>query len=249
MNASAGPASLDSGAAIETIRGEVVRIDYSLQTIVNLRREAAAAVRIEATATWEADGKAAPLRVGRGLCEEDLARIDEATLQVAGQLLAEGRAAPALIVPMSFFTLAARRGRQALSDIGGAATDLLRASVMVEVTDVDKGTPASRLTEVAGLVASICRAVLVRVQPTRDMVATVRGFRPQGLCIDGADLSPLDSEAANQLLRFGEQAKGVAPLLIAQGLPNDGFFHVAEVAGLTHASLRAPAAVRQRPAA
>jgi hypothetical protein len=249
MKAGRSDTSNDASASITTVRGDVVEVDFALERVMHLRRQALAAVRIEPTATFEGSAKPAPLRVSASLCEEDLARIDEATLEFAGRLMIEGHIKTPLIVPQSFFTVAARRGRQALAMMGDGRPDLLKTSVMVELVDVDKGTPISRLTEVAGLIASICRGVFIRVQPTRDMLAPVRGFRPLGVCLDGGDLAEDDAEAASQLLNFGEQALGAAPLLFAQGLPNDGFFQVAEVAGLTHGAVRSPIERYQRTAA
>jgi hypothetical protein len=241
--------SHDASASVTTVRGDVLDLDFMLERVMHLRRQALAAVRIEPTATFEGSARPSPLRLGATLCEEDLARVDEATLEFAGRLMVEERVKAPLIAPQSFFTVAARRGRHALAMTGGDRPDILKTSVVVELVDVDKGTPISRLTEVAGLVASICRGVFIRVQPTRDMLAPVRGFRPLGLCVDGGDMAEDDAEAAGQLLNFGEQAIGAAPLLFAQGLPNDGFFQVAEVAGLTHASVRPRAVQDQRSAA
>ncbi len=39
------------------------------------------------------------------------------------------------------------------------------------------------------------------------------------------------------------QARGLAPLLVAQGLADEGYFAVAEVGGFTHAALRGPRAL------
>jgi hypothetical protein len=234
-----------TSVSITTNKGQAVRVDYALEPVVALRRETTAAWRVEPIISLEYDydeSGAPPL-----LTEQDRALIDQATFDFATALIAEGRAQPALILPISFFTVAARKGRHALTTI--APAEALKAGVLVEFVDVDRGTPISRLTEVGGLLASICRAVLVRVQPATDMLAPVRGYRPHGLTLDGADLASGDSQIAKQLLSFGDQAKGAAPLLFAQGLPNDGFFQVAKVAGMTHASVRSGAERAQRTAA
>jgi hypothetical protein len=234
-----------TSVSIATNKGQAIRVDFVLEQLVALKHETTAAWRIEPTISLEYDydeSGAPPL-----LTEQDRALIDQAAFDFAAALIAEGRAQPAVILPISFFTVAARKGRHALTMI--AAAQALKAGLVVEFVDVDRGTPISRLTEVGGLLTSICRAVFVRLQPAIDMLAPVRGYRPHGLTLDGADLASVDSQIAKQLLSFGDQAKGAAPLLIAQGLPNDGFFQVAKVAGMTHASVRPGAEPAQRTAA
>ena len=241
MNGANAGVSCAHSVSITTNKGQPLRVDFALEPLISLRHETTAAWRIEPSTTLEFDYDDS----GRPpvLTEADLARIDQATLDFAAELLADGRAHPAVIVPVSFFTMAARKGRQALCNIA-PDPQLLKAGVIVEFADVDRGTPVSRLTEVGGLVTAICRAVFVRVQPGIDMLACVRGYRPHGLTLDAADLADSDAQIATQMLNFGEQAKGAAPLLVVQGLPNDGFFQVGLVAGVTHAALRAPAAQR-----
>ena len=245
----ADPTDLALCVALTTAKGMAIRVEMSVERLISLRHQTVAALRIEPIVLQESDDAPIPARVGARLCEEDLALVDQATFDFAAQLLAEGRAQPAIILPVSFFTLAARKGRLALAKIAGPNVDLLKSSVMVELVDVGRGTPISRLIDVGGLVTTVCRAAMVRVQPGVDMLASVRGYRPHGLILDAADLTGGDAQIANHLLAFGEQARGAAPMLLVQGLPNDGFFGVAEVAGLTHASLRAAPHSRQRTAA
>ena len=64
-------------------------------------------------------------------------------------------------------------------------------------------------------------------------------MRLQALAFDAGDVAGTDSDVAAALLEVGEQIQGLAPLLIAQGLPAEGFSDVAEVAGFTHVATRA----------
>jgi hypothetical protein len=50
------------------------------------------------------------------------------------------------------------------------------------------------------------------------------------------------SRLASSLLDFGKQARGLAPAIAVQGLRSDDYFAVAEVAGMSHASVRETAA-------
>jgi hypothetical protein len=235
--------------AMTTAKGLAVRVELSTERLVSLRHQTTAALRIEPVVIQESDGMAILPRVGPRLCEEDLAQIDQATFDFAAQLLAQQRSQPVIVLPVSFFTLAARKGRTALAKVAGPDIGLLKSRVIVELVDVGRGTPISRLIDVGGLITTACRASFVRVQPGVDMLAAVRGYRPHGLTLDGADLPGGDAQIASQILTFGDQARGAAPMLVVQGLANDGFFQVAEVAGLTHAGLRAVAQGRQRSAA
>jgi hypothetical protein len=248
MGAAIDPLEGVHSASITTNKGQALRIDFDLEPLVSLRHQTTAAWRLEprVAVEYDYDGSgAAPI-----LTELDLARIDQTTLDFAAELLADGRAQPAIILPVSFFTMAARKGRHALAMIAAEAPETLKSNVIVEFTDVGRGTPVGRLTEVGGLVTSICRAVFVRVQPAVDMLAAVRGYRPHGITLDVAGLGGGDALMAAQMLTFGEQARGAAPLLVVQGLPNEGFFQVAQVAGMSHAARRAAApAAAERSAA
>ncbi len=249
MSAARNPRGLADGVVLTTAKGHQIRVELALATLVSLRHQTPAAIRIEPAVFQQSDDLPLVPRVGPRFCEEDLAQVDQAVFDYAAELLATGLPQPAVILPVSFFTLAARKGRLALSKIAADQPKLLKSSVMVELADVDRGMPISRLIEVGAQLTGLCRAVLVRVQPGIDMLSAVRGYRPHGLTLDAADLPDLDSQIAAQLLSFGDQARGAAPLLLVQGLMDDGFFNVAEVAGLTHAALRAPSPKQQKSAA
>jgi hypothetical protein len=231
--------------------GKALKIAFAVEPVVSLRHQVTAALRVDATVTLSSNGMVVPGRAFSRLADDDLAFIDQATMDFGALFLRKARAAtqPALILPVSFRTMAGRKGRHALAMAAGGASELLKSSVMAEFTDIDRGTPASRLTEVAGLVSSLCRGVLVRLRPAKDWLAAVRGFKPHGLTVDVADLGESDAQIAANILAFGEQARGAAPALMAFGLPNEGFAQVAGVAGLTHVAIRGPEPVLAASAA
>ena len=51
------------------------------------------------------------------------------------------------------------------------------------------------------------------------------------------------------IMTFGRDARGLAPMTSLQGLPQDGYFAAAETAGLTHAGVRANYPLAKRAAA
>lgn len=220
--------------------GQKLRIDFALEHVVSLRYAVTAALRVQPTVTHITSGRVIPARSFVRLLDDDIAFIDGATLAFAALFIpADARSQPPLILPASFRTLGARKGRNALVNLGGVAPPQIKKSLIIELTDIDRGTPEGRLVEVTGLVGGLTRAVFARLQPVKGATAAIRGVRLQGLTLDGADLTGRDSRVASQMLALGAQAKGLAPTLMVQGLSNEGFFHVAQVAGFTHAGVRA----------
>lgn len=228
-----------------TASGLDLRIDFAIEPMVSLKHQATAARRIEPRVTHVATDTVVPTRNFAKLSDDDLLFIDRSTLDYASLYLPEADARtvqPPLVMPASFRTLIGRKGRNHLVRVGATAGGkVLKTNLIVELVDVSLSTPGSTLTEVAALLGQLCRAVFIRLQPAKDMMAPVRIIRPQGLTLDAADLGQTDADIAAAIIAFGEQARHQAPMLAVQGLPAEGFFHVAQVAGLTHAGMRADA--------
>lgn len=238
--------------SFQAAAGMPLRIDFAVEDLLSLKHGVTAALRIEPTVTETATGRVIPSRAFNKLSDADLMKIDQATLDFAALFLpkVDGPNQPALIVPVSFRTMATSKGRGALINCAGAAAGRVKASVMIELVDIDKGAPLARLIEVVGLLKTICRGVFARVLPARDAMAPLHGVRFMGVTLDASDLAGPDSRIASQILEFGRQARGLAPAIVVQGLASDGFYAVAETAGLTHAALRAQAmTLEQQPAA
>ncbi|WP_309645677.1 hypothetical protein [Phenylobacterium sp.] len=222
-----------------TAENQTLGIDFRVEDLIHLRHNAVAARRLEPVITHLKSGVTIPARAFARLSDDDVETIDRATTAFAATLVGpEGASVLPVILPISFRTVAGRRGRGHLSNATDGSTQALKKRVIVELIDIDRGTPTGRLTEVAGLLNATCRGVFARLQPNRDVVFPVRDARLQGVTVDGADLAVSDADAAGQLLEFAAQARGLAPLLVVQGLPNDGYLAVAEVAGFTHGALR-----------
>ncbi len=232
--------------------GIPLRIDFAVEDVQSLKHGITAALRIEPTVTEIPTGRVIPARTFAKLSDADLMSIDQATVEFACLFLpkVDRPNQPALIVPVSFRTMATSKGRQTLIRCAGGAAGRVKASVMIELVDIDKGVPLARLIEVVGLLKSICRGVFARVQPARDAMSPLHGVRFMGVTLDAADLPGPEPRVAAQILEFGRQARGLAPALAVQGLTSALFFAVAETGGLTHASLRVAAmTMEQQPAA
>lgn len=227
--------------AFTTAGGAALRVDFTLEHVVSLRRNVTTAVRIEPMVTHLASGRQAAARALTKLSDRDVAFIDESTLKYAAVFArsAQGPNTPELILPASFRTLGTQRGRDLLTGTAGLSLGLLRGGVQIELVDVTRGTPAGRLLEVVGLLRALTRGVIARVPPDKEALRVLRDARVAGLTLDASDLSGEAAKIAMDIMAFGRDAKGLAPMTILQGLPQEGYFAAAETAGLTHASLRA----------
>ncbi|MFN3515415.1 MAG: hypothetical protein ACK41C_20395 [Phenylobacterium sp.] len=235
-------------AAMESLNGlpaedpRALHAEFAVEQVVHLGRQSVVALRLEPSVRQGPAAHPVPARSFARLSDEEVEAIDRAAVAFAADLPESGGLP--LILPQSFRSMAGRKGRNALAlAVGGA--EAARKRLIVELLDIDRGTPAGRLTEVAGLINAVARGVLVRLPPARTSGPPPREARLQGLTLDGDDLPADDSEAASALLEFVESIRGLPGLRIAQGLPDEGYLAVAEVAGFTHAGLRGQAARAQ----
>jgi len=237
--------------AFTTAGGAALRVDFTLEHVVSLRRNITTAVRVEPMVTHLASGRQASARALTKLSDRDVAFIDETTLKYASVFArsAQGHNSPELILPASFRTLGTQRGRDLLTGTAGLSLGLLRGGVMIELVDVTRGTPAGRLLEVVGLLRALTRGVIARVPPDKEALRVLRDARLAGLTLDASDLSGEAGKIAQEMMAFGRDARGLAPMTILQGLPQDGYFAAAETAGLTHAALRANYPLAKKAAA
>ena len=227
--------------AFTTGSGAALRVDFTLEHLISLRRNVATAVRIEPVVTHLGSGKQISARAVSRLPDRDAAFIDEAALKYAAVFAraSQGHDRPDLIVPASFRTLGTQRGRDMLTGTAGLSLALLRGGIIMELVDVTRGTPAGRLLEVVGLLKALTRGVIARVPPEKEALKSLRDARLAGLALDASDLSGPAEKIAADIMAFGRDAKGLAPMISLQGLPAEGYFAAAETAGLTHAALRA----------
>jgi hypothetical protein len=131
--------------------------------------------------------------------------------------------------------------------MGGAAREQVRYGVMVELVDVDLGTPTSRLAEVTGLMGQLCRGVVTRIWPMRDPFRPIRGARFNGIAFDVRGLRMDEARQAALLRQVALLGRGKAPALIAQGLADATWLPRMHECGFTHAALAAPPLTQKAP--
>lgn len=220
--------------------GHRLRVDFALEHVVSLSHKVTAVLRVEPTVSFADTGEVIPTRKFGRLSDEDMLAIDRAALAFGGLFTPmDARTQPPVILPASFRTMGGRKGRHALVNAPGVPPARVRQGMMLEFIDIDRGTPTGRMVEVVSLVGGLTRGVLARLQPSRDALDPVQGARFNGLTIDFSDVSlpPIRLEPFMRLM--AHQMRGKAPALIAQGLSDYHFMHMADDAGFTHASVRA----------
>ncbi|MDB5475507.1 MAG: hypothetical protein JWP49_1018 [Phenylobacterium sp.] len=223
------------------VSGERVRVDFALEHVVSLRHNVTAALRVQPTVRSLRNGAVIPSAAFAGLADDDIAFIDRSTLDYGTLFMPKDvRNDPSLILPASFRTMGGRKGRNTLIGVEGTRPEQIRQGVMVELVDIDLGTPTARLAEVVGLLSQLCRGVLARLRPARDALAPVRGAKLHGLTFDAREFDLDDDRLARVLQAMALQARGKAPALIAQGLADPAWLARAHAAGFTHASHHTP---------
>jgi hypothetical protein len=233
-----------------TAMGQSVRIDFAVEHLMSLRHKVTAALRIQPTVSVIRTGAPIPTHLFAKLADEDIAFIDHSTLKYGALFMPkDARSEPPLILPASFRTMGGRKGRSALIGIEGVAAERVKHGVMIELIDIDRGTPTGRLVEVTGLVGQLCRGVMARVQPARDALAPLRGARMQGLTLDVADLQLDDAKLSVLLRTMALQMRNKAPAVIAQGLPHQRYLKLADEVGFSHAGVRAAPVTQEEPPA
>ena len=109
--------------------------------------------------------------------------------------------------------------------------------------------PGSLRSELAFLSGSIDQAK-VRIDPRRQEITAelMRKNDTDTLTFDLSTASNNDSDLTHALLEAAAEVRGLAPLLIAQGLPSPDFHPIAQVAGFSHASQRASGVIDEKEA-
>lgn len=219
--------------------GDRLRIDYSTELVLSLRHGVTAALRITPRVRQVSTDQVIPAHLFGKLSDEDIDLIDRTTLAYAALFLPkDARVESPVIVPVSFRTMGARKGRNYLSALDNTTPEQIRQGMLVELIDIDRGTPPGRLTEVIGLVGRMARGVLARLHPSRDALAPVKGARLTGLTLDFTDFNVQTPQAEALLQTMGMQMRGKAGVLIAQGLGHPDQVKMADAAGFTHAGVR-----------
>lgn len=145
--------------------------------------------------------------------------------------------ASVFVLPLSLQVMVGSRSRAAVLGELSRLRALDQRRLIVELTGVERGTPSSRLTEVAWQLRPFCRAVNGRTQFERTGLVNLSGARLSGVHISALDLGARATQVAAGLLAAGQSAKGLAPMVMAVDVADAQLLGVCSVAGFTHATL------------
>src|SRR5204863_869808 len=169
----------------------------------------------------------------------DINRADCAVMAYAVELLQEHRQQGGrltLHLPLTYASAATRQSRERVLSVLAPVRDLLRSTILFELTDLDPGVPPSRLIEVVALLKPFCMGVLARVHPTRKALAAVKACGLQGVALDGLGLERPPAGLGGFLRAFTEAAQGGSPNILVHNLANAQLIDLAAKAGMTHGS-------------
>jgi hypothetical protein len=173
------------------------------------------------------------------LTSADLERIDFATLARGLNRLEQERDAerqPSLILPVSFTTLASKRGRAMLADFFRAARENVQRGLICEVCDIE-GVPPSTLLAVTSLMRPFCLFIIGRLATTpMGGLAALRDTGLQGVSIECP--AGLDSDAAFDgfAKTVTAAAKPVVRAVMFYGVAGPRQAAIASLHGASHAS-------------
>jgi hypothetical protein len=228
-----------SALSFRTAKGRNLRLDLAFESVINLRNRVPVATRLKPLVREQ--GSHEPY-AGRWI--EELRTAD----QIAA-ICAIGGAAKALhqegdagvIVPCSLSTLAVARNRAMAVEMLQGVEHRPAKPVVIELIDLDQGTPQGRLLDAVSLLSPHCRAVIARLPAARPALEMLRGARLGGVSVECAGCR-LDALIAR--LSAATHPVAVGPLTFAFGLASEAARDVAAAAGATHGGLVPPRSVR-----
>ncbi len=166
---------VSKGSLSLTYHGEA---DYQIDVVPvwRLDRETISAYAIRLTL---------PLGMDR-LSDRDREALTALTIEHTLPILADYRREGgtfAIIVPMSFSALSARRSRLALLSRCSPFQDIMRRAVIAELTDLDAGVPSGLIREIAAMIKPFFRVLTAHVCSSADVSSAYREAAFHGLAL------------------------------------------------------------------
>ena len=143
-----------------------------------------------------------------------------------------------MLAPASFFAVATASARNRLVAELSTFRPEDRNALMFEIEHLALGTPLDRIKEALDSLRPYCRGLIVRCGPTRAAVEALRGCPTRGLSLDLDGVNGRAGEAFGRLKLLCERSRGVAPDVMALGLPPTIPPQVMVAGGATFYSLR-----------
>lgn len=152
---------------------------------------------------------------------ERLSDLDQETLShlTLGHLLpiledySKEGATFALIVPLAFAALSARRPRTALLSRCNGVSDIMRRAVIAEITELNPGIPVGLIRETVAMIKPFVRVVTATIRATADVGAVYREVAFHGVAVRWPSGS---TTAVESLLKV---ARRRTPNVVVHGVP------------------------------
>lgn len=215
--------------SFSTADGHGLELDLGFEPVINLRNSAPVATRLRPLALERDTRMGSDSRWIERLSPADQTAVIDAIGDAALAVYEESETG--LVIPCSIYTIATSRNRALVTEKLQAVKLKPTKPVIIELTDVDQGTPQGRLLDAVSLLQPYCRAVIARVGVSRPDVEILRAARVAGLSIDCAGL-----DGRELIGRIGSAAQmgKVGSLLFAFGLPSSTACELAMASGATH---------------
>ena len=223
-----------SYSVFAAVDGAVLRVTCAYDDLVALKNGGPAGYRLRPCVSDVSGPNRLSVRTA-SLDWRDAERVDSAVLQQAIGLLASlPPRAGVCLAPVSFATLSSQRGRRSLFELVEALASGTRR-IVFEIRDL-KGVPASRLTEVVGLVRPLVYGLVGEVEADRTQIAGLAGCGLNGLSIRTLADWARDPRLVDHFQSAAALARRIAPFCLARA-PAAERLPVIRDAGYTHGYL------------
>jgi hypothetical protein len=186
-------------------------------------------------AMWLTEGDKAPRTAECGELPPTLAgEVAIGGLDYAAELIGDLGVQVALHAPLPLNAITYSTSRYRLLHALRDLPKPVKRFLILEITELAGGLPQSRMTELVGMLAPYCRAVLARAPSEMVDVSVWRGCGLSGVTLDCRHLDATDRGAQFRLETFARKAAEASAACVGYGLPTRSLMLAAWAAGFTH---------------
>ncbi|MDB5426300.1 MAG: hypothetical protein JWR43_275 [Phenylobacterium sp.] len=186
-------------------------------------------------AMWLTEGDQPPRTAECGELPPTLAgEVAISGLAYAAELIGDLGVQVALHAPLPLNAITYSTSRYRLLHALRDLDKRVKRFLILEITELAGGLPQSRMTELVGMLAPYCRAVLARAPSETVDVSVWRGCGLSGVTLDCRHLDATDRGAQFRLETFARKAAEASTACVGYGLPTSSLMLAAWAAGFTH---------------
>jgi GGDEF domain-containing protein len=223
-----------AAALSSSVRGH--DLTFSIENVISVRHAALAGGRVRREVVPH--GGDAPLS-RLALCALDtatLAMIDLDTVALARDILAgpSAGAFPLLRAPVSLQTLGHSNSRKTYLNLLRSLPPEATRRIIIEIVNLDEGTPASRVREAVSFLHGACRTVVAFTDPTARALAPLRDAGVGGVTVEAEQFGRLGSDRRLAIAAFAESAKAVSVRTAIRGVLSEMELAAARAVDITY---------------